>query len=597
MASKDSEPARSGSLVPAIVVLALAVTLAAIWVAKNSDEPETAPEAASEQFGQIDPPPQYVRNVDESETVAKALGAAAKAVLLTPTKNRDTDHKSPPFSADFRASFPEPPSALSAGDLAVLPLAPSPEALDAAAFMARIHAWFGGLAAVERASWHTYRSLLSSDRSRAFGAGHLQIAGVGADGARRQLVGSVELEAIPSKTVDGAFDVRRLQLIEGTWSVTRAPAFADISEPTGFTVRESAGSRAIAQAVIDARKTPSSGGLTAMDFNDDGATDILVTRKGRGATIFVNDLQGGFTPTTLDAIADPKDAAEFYLWLDLDNDERPELVSTNAERTKDGFALVMYRGAGTGMTADARKLAFKEPEWMRQLDYQSISACDVDGNGFLDLLVVGYTHLESGLRTTNFVQGTDGLRNLLFINHGDLRFTEEAIDRGIQGSLYSFVTECYDFDGDGDSDIFFGNDYAQNNVYLNDGSGRFTEDLEHPFHHGRGFSMGISMADFDNTGRYAVSISNMYSHAGNRIVPLADNLSEDMRETLMGFAAGNSLFEQRDGTWVETAKRRNVDYAQWAWGNMFFDVDNDMDKDLYVVNGKAINTDPDAPDF
>ena len=32
----------------------------------------------------------------------------------------------------------------------------------------------------------------------------------------------------------------------------------------------------------------------------------------------------------------------------------------------------------------------------------------------------------------------------------------------------------------------------------------------------------------------------MYSHAGNRIIPLADNLSPKMREVLEGYAAGNS---------------------------------------------------------
>ena len=109
--------------------------------------------------------------------------------------------------------------------------------------------------------------------------------------------------------------------------------------------------------------------------------------------------------------------------------------------------------------------------------------------------------------------------------------------------------------------------------------------------------MGVSIGDFNNTGKYAVSLSNMYSHAGNRIVPLADNLSPKMRETLEGYAAGNSLFEQREGRWTETAIDREVEYAQWAWGNVFVDFDNDRDQDLYVVNGFTSHEDPEAPDF
>ena len=201
------------------------------------------------------------------------------------------------------------------------------------------------------------------------------------------------------------------------------------------------------------------------------------------------------------------------------------------------------------------------------------------------------------LQQTNFVKGTDGARNLLFLNHGDFKFSEEGRQRGLKDTSYSFVAECHDFDRDGDVDLFVGNDYGQNNLYQNDGKAYFHDDVTHPFHRGRGFSMGISMADFDNTGHYAVSLSNMYSHAGNRIVPLADNLSDEMRQILEGYAAGNSLFEQKDGSWQETAVRRQVEYAQWAWGNVFFDFDNDRDQDLYVVNGFTSHEDPKAPDF
>ena len=189
------------------------------------------------------------------------------------------------------------------------------------------------------------------------------------------------------------------------------------------------------------------------------------------------------------------------------------------------------------------------------------------------------------------------MRNLLFINKGKLRFVEDAEARGIKGTKYSFVTDCFDFDEDGDVDLFVGNDYGRNDYYENLGKGRFRADDAHPFHLGSSFSMGISIADYDNTGSLAVSVSNMYSHAGNRIVPLAKGLTPQARKELLRVAAGNSLYEREDGRWSDQSKLMGVDNSDWAWGNIFFDVDNDADKDLYVATGYTSNTDPHLPDF
>jgi hypothetical protein len=70
-----------------------------------------------------------------------------------------------------------------------------------------------------------------------------------------------------------------------------------------------------------------------------------------------------------------------------------------------------------------------------------------------------------------------------------------------------------------------------------------------------------------------------------------------MKETLSKLAAGNTLYSLSDGHFTEHAKKTGVDLADWAWGNIFFDFDNDGDKDLYVVNGYTTHRDQKAPDF
>ncbi|MEM6367408.1 MAG: CRTAC1 family protein [Myxococcota bacterium] len=94
---------------------------------------------------------------------------------------------------------------------------------------------------------------------------------------------------------------------------------------------------------------------------------------------------------------------------------------------------------------------------------------DVDEDGDLDVLIA-----------------TSGSRNLLFMNDGSGQFTEEGASRGLSSQSYSVTSDFGDFDGDGDLDLVVGNyitppsafpdhNPTPNEVYLNDGSGRFTE--------------------------------------------------------------------------------------------------------------------------
>ena len=90
----------------------------------------------------------------------------------------------------------------------------------------------------------------------------------------------------------------------------------------------------------------------------------------------------------------------------------------------------------------------------------------------------------------------------------------------------------------------------------------FKADPSHPFSKAHGFSMGMARADYDNTGKYAVSISNMYSHAGHRILPLVNELSEDMY-SVVSYARGNALYEFENGEFVDNAKKHGVELANW----------------------------------
>ena len=542
-------------------------------------------------------PASAVTDLVRSEELAGEVSRAIKGTLILGFRQRRPESIAAALTTDFEGHLPMPGDAQWTREGPVwLWRAPAPERLAIlrrSEFLSRIEAWIASLASLERASWHPFRSLAEEGNDPfVVQASHLDVAGVRPDGRRVELHATVRVEVVRSS---GSWRMRRLAFEEASWSQSELAPFQDVAGVTGFDFHTSERAKKIRQAVIDDRAMLTSGGLTAMDFDKNGHWDVLATQWDGQAVLFLNDGLGGFRRQKLPAIDAAAATSKFYLWLDLDNDGQEELVGTQV-LSPDGQTpaeVGLYTFKGGKMRRAKNALRFEAPPSMRRMDYEGITACDVNADGLLDLFFMGYDHMESK-RT---IGEDDGLRNLLFINLGGLRFREEAVARGLPETRYSFVAECYDFDEDGDPDVLVGNDYGTNDYYENLGKGQFKADTAHPFHQGPGFSMGLSIADFDNVGHYSISISNMYSHAGNRIVPLAEGLSPKKRKELMHFAGGNSLYERERSGWVDHGAARGVNVSGWAWGNVFFDLDNDGDKDLYVVNGHNSHSDPSLPDF
>ena len=189
---------------------------------------------------------------------------------------------------------------------------------------------------------------------------------------------------------------------------------------------------------------------------------------------------------------------------------------------------------------------------------------------------------------------------MLFINHGELRFTEESDVRGVTGTRYTYVAQFFDFDADGDVDLFEGNDYGPNVVWDNQGDGTFRGLPNHALARAPNYTMGLSIGDWDNTGEWGLYVSNMYSHAGNRVVRVSQqSMGDDMYAQIKLLAEGNELFipTSETGQLQELAQPLGVNDGGWAWGCLFYDLDNDGDKEIFVANGNTSFADREAPDY
>ena len=544
-------------------------------------------------------PDGFVTDLARSEEAADAAAKDIKATLVKGLARRDRGLAASGLTPDFRACFPGPGdgTAVPDGQFALRRYAEaSGPALDGAAFLSVLEAHSADWISVDRTTWRMFEFLLHTDSRWAYAGLHFQLAGPKPDGGRVDLQAVLEAELA---LTDGKWRLRKLRLLEGARIESDHAPFRDITQESGFQLAASEENRKLQQQIIDDRAVRMVGGLTCLDWNRDGFPDFIATVPSRQTTLFVNDGHGGFGQEPLPVQA-PEESGYFFLYADLDGDGQEELVNSLVHDYAGGRARITIYTRKDGLWSSLPgALEFNVPEGTRDLMVQAIAPCDVDRDGDLDLFFGVYSTSASGGDSFNALGSCDGADNLLFINQGGLKFTEESDPRGLKGTQYTYIGTFFDFDGDGDPDLFEGDDWGPNHLWLNQGDGTFVEAAGHIFGRDSAYTMGATIADFDNTGAWSMYISNMYSHAGNRIVPLAAGLSEATRQAAAIVARGNMLYERgaANGEWSETAVERRVSWADWAWGCVFADLDNDGDRDLYVVNGYSSNSDAGAPDW
>ncbi len=137
-----------------------------------------------------------------------------------------------------------------------------------------------------------------------------------------------------------------------------------------------------------------------------------------------------------------------------------------------------------------------------------VTMADVNGDGFLDIYVCSSSDRRARFR-----------KNLLFVNNGDLTFTDKAETYGIADAAFSTHSAFLDYDKDGDLDLFVLNHsadkfamYSENfiglrnsrdpwygqKLFRNEGS-RFTEVTRDAgiFCSALNFGLGVAVADFN----------------------------------------------------------------------------------------------------
>ncbi len=302
-------------------------------------------------------------------------------------------------------------------------------------------------------------------------------------------------------------------------------------------------------------------GVAAADFDNDGDIDLFVpTGGGVRSQLYRNTGTGGFEEISASVGINSFDRDRAAIWFDYDGDHQLDLLivgdcydRSNFVQCQQDTTLKLFRQVSVGSFVDATTISGLTRHLVADSDEHvgGLSAGDLNGDDYLDVFIAFWNTGPSWLLLSQNGQSFD------LLNFSDATHS--------QGE-HNWQPIILDFNDDGFQDIFTAIDAGPNHLWINDGTGQFT-DLAPQFGVNSAWNdMGVAIGDYDNDRDFDIHISEITF--GN------------------GSPRHNVLYRNDSGAgYNEVAETHNVDNGGWAWGTTFLDCDNDRDLDLAVTNG------------
>ena len=331
----------------------------------------------------------------------------------------------------------------------------------------------------------------------------------------------------------------------------------------------------------------SGSGITVFDYNNDGLMDLFmmngkylegisdpngkINMNSRNH-LYKNNGDGTFTEVAEKAGLTGTNWCMAAGAVDLDNDGFQDLYVLNYGPN------VFYHNNGNGTFSDiTSSLGLQGPDKLNGFTKWSIGVAFWDYNldGRLDAMVGNFLAFDPNYISTQtpgmmpHPSEYRGQASMLYEQQPDGKF----LDVTKKNELFYPDSKCmgltvFDYDDDGDLDIFQANDHQLNFLFRND-NGNYKE---------VGVASGVAANSRGNqTGSMHASLGDVDGDG------LIDILVSDLKYGALYHNVGNGVFvdiTEKSGVAEEMA-------GKGSWGTSFLDYDNDGDLDIVAANGTA----------
>ena len=182
-------------------------------------------------------------------------------------------------------------------------------------------------------------------------------------------------------------------------------------------------------------------------------------------------------------------------------------------------------------------------------------------------------------------------KNAMYRNDGNLKFTDVTEQSGLGDTGFGLGVTVGDYDNDGDADVYL-NNYGPNVLYRNNGDGTFTDAAKKAGVDNRSeVGAGTCFLDIDKDGYLDLYVSNYitFSYETN-VIAIMGGYKAYIDPTVYMIPPDSLYRNNGDGTFTDVSGISGIGKSRGTgMGMTCADYDNDGDTDIFVANDQMEN--------